>query len=301
MNQKYVIAVVGPTASGKTKLAIDIATQFKTSVVSFDSRQCFKELHIGVAAPAIEEMGDVPHFFIKSHSVHQVVTAAVFEQYALGVLDDLFRSNNMVVAVGGTGLYLQTLLAGLDAIPTIPLEIREQLTVDLHSKGLHYLQQQLQQLDPIYFKQMDTQNTQRVLRALEVCLATSKPYSEFRKGGTATRNFTPLIVGIQPPRMQLYQQINARVLQMVKNGLVQEVEQLLPLKHLNALQTVGYSELFAYLQGETSLPFAIEKIQQHTRNYAKRQLTWFNRNASIHWMETPNVERALAWANAHLE
>lgn len=271
------ILIGGPTASGKTALAIAVAKHYGTEIISADSRQCYRELHIGVARPSEEELAAVPHHFIASHSIHDKVTAASFEQYALEKAAALFHKYDHIVMVGGTGLYLKAFTEGLDAIPEVPQEIQEAIAVGYATGGLPWLQGQLQKDDPEFFAKGEIKNPHRMIRALEVLRATGKSILTYRKGERAVRPFSLVKMALNPPRPLLYQRINDRVTAMMQTGLLDEVKSLLPYRHLPALQTVGYQELFDHLQGIGSLAAAVEHIQRNTRNYAKRQVTWFRK------------------------
>ncbi len=269
---------------GKTAAAIQVAQQLNAEIISADSRQCFRELDIGVARPAAEELQAVPHHFIASHSIHQAVTAADFEQYALDKAGQLFRKNNYVVMVGGTGLYIKAFIEGLDLIPDIPPDLRQEIITQYNQQGLSWLQQQVAAKDPLYYATGEIQNPQRLMRALEVITATGTSITQFQTRKKQTRPFNIIRFGLELPREQLVQRINERVDRMMEQGLLSEVEQLLPYRHLNALQTVGYKELFDYMDGLLSLPEAVERIKVNTRQYAKRQMTWFKRDEAIHWL-----------------
>ena len=280
---KTVILIAGPTAAGKTALAIELARWLNTCILSADSRQCFRELNIGVAKPTVEELQLVNHYFINSNSIDETVTAASYEQYALEVSDEVFINNDTLIVVGGTGLYIKAFLEGMDMIPAVDESIRNQLTALYNTNGFEWLQQQLMQKDPLYAAEGEMQNPQRMLRALEVMEASGTSIVRYQKGNKKQRNFSVIKIGADLPREELYNRINARVDAMMKEGLLQEAEQLQHQQHLNALQTVGYRELFDYFNGVITLDKAIDKIKQNTRHYAKRQLTWFKRDEEIHW------------------
>lgn len=280
---KTVILIAGPTAAGKTALAIELARWLNTCILSADSRQCFRELNIGVAKPTVEELQLVNHYFINSNSIDETVTAASYEQYALEVSDEVFINNDKLIVVGGTGLYIKAFLEGMDMIPTVDESIRNQLTALYNTNGFEWLQQQLMQKDPLYAAEGEMQNPQRMLRALEVMEESGTSIVRYQKGNKKQRNFSVIKIGADLPREELYNRINARVDAMMKEGLLQEAEQLQHQQHLNALQTVGYRELFDYFNGVITLDKAIDKIKQNTRHYAKRQLTWFKRDEEIHW------------------
>lgn len=284
--QNQLIVIAGPTAVGKTDFAIEIAKYFNTEIISADSRQCFRELNIGVARPTIDELCQVPHHFIASHSISENINAAWYEQYALDLLQVLFQKHKTVVLVGGTGLYIKALLEGLDNMPDIPDAIREKVIDIYFQKGLEALHKILElQHDP-FIEKGEMLNPQRVMRAVEVLLHTGKSIIEFKRGVKAHRSFTTYFFGLEMDRSLLYQRINARVDAMIHGGLLKEVEELLLYKHLNALQTVGYKELFSYLENECSLDFAIEEIKKNTRHYAKRQMTWFKKQQGVAWLNT---------------
>ncbi len=277
----YVIA--GPTAVGKTAAAIRLAQRLQVPIVSADSRQCYTELGIGVAKPSAEELQAVPHYFINSHSIHEEMNAGLYEQYALNVVTTLLQQFGSVVMVGGTGLYVKAFCEGIDAMPAIDAAIREQLLQQYQLEGLPWLQQQIQQRDPAFWAVAEQQNPQRLLRALEVVTATGQSITQFRVQQKQIRPFAIQKIGLELPRTHLYERINQRVVNMVASGLVAEAEQLYTYKHLNALQTVGYKELFDYFDGHCTLPQAIEQIKTNTRHYAKRQMTWFKKDPDVVW------------------
>lgn len=286
MLKPTVYIVVGPTAVGKTKYAIELAQNLKTEIISADARQCYQELNIGVARPSELELATVPHHFIASHSIQDTVNAGVFEQYALAKTETLLAQYGSVVMVGGTGLYIKAFVEGMDQIPTIDPAIRLQIQEDVSNKGMVWLQAQIQKMDPEYWAMADQgeqQNTQRLSRALEVMIGTGQSILRFQQQQKKTRPFNIQKIGLELPREQLYERINQRVLQMVETGLEEEVKSLLPQFHLNALQTVGYQEWLPYFKGEQSRDEVIQAIQQNTRHYAKRQMTWFKKDTSIEW------------------
>lgn len=302
------IVIVGPTAIGKTSLSIELATYFSCPVISADSRQFFKEMHIGTAKPAPEEMQGVPHYFIDSHSVTELYNVGKFEADVIGLLEELFTTNETIVMVGGSGLYIDAVCNGFDELPEASKEIREKVNTLYESQGIEGLQQLLKQLDPVYFEQVDKQNPQRLGRALEVCLVSGKRYSDLRKETSKVRDFSPVKIGLNTSRELLYDRINKRVDQMMQQGLLDEVKKLLPYKQLNALQTVGYKELFDFLseteershtpeQYEMLLKQAADRIKQNTRRFAKRQLTWFRRDEEIKWFEPHEFENILTYIN----
>ncbi len=291
--QKKVIIIAGPTAVGKTTVAIHMAKHFATEIISADSRQCYKELNIGVARPSAIELDTVPHHFIASHSIQEEVTAATFEEYALQKVNRLFKEHDVVIMVGGTGLYIKAFCEGLDAIPAIDASIRESITKNYEAKGITWLQNELQKKDADYATQGGMQNPQRMMRALEVVESTGQSILSFQKGNKATRDFNIIKIGLELPREELNRHINTRVEAMMAISLLGEVRSLQPSRHLNALQTVGYAELFDHLDGKTSLQQAIENIKTHTRQYAKRQMTWFKKDTGIIWFAPAQVDEMI--------
>ncbi len=283
MHKNTVIIVCGPTAVGKTSFAIELARALQTDIISSDSRQCYSELNIGVAKPTIAALQSIHHHFINSHSITDEVNAAVYEQYALKAALTIFLSNNVAVMVGGTGLYIKAFCQGLDNIPTIDPAIRKQIAENYAQFGLEYLQHELSAKDPEFWAFAEQQNPQRLMRALEVLRSTGQSITYFRNGVQAERPFNIIKIGLELPREQLYQRINERVDVMIQQGLVDEVKLLQSKQHLNALQTVGYSEIFDFLKGKIDLNEAIANIKTNTRHYAKRQMTWFKKDPGIHW------------------
>lgn len=283
--QKTVIIIVGPTASGKTALSLQLAAHYKTSIISADSRQCYKELNIGVAKPPETTLQSVKHYFINSHSIHDNVNAQVFEEYALQAAEEILADNDVAIMVGGTGMYIKAFCEGLDVIPEINTSVRESVIQQYKQQGLTWLQHEVKEKDPAFWQQAEQQNPQRLMRALEVITTTGISITEFRRREKKTRGFQIKKIGINLPKQQLHENINARVDEMISEGLVEEVRSLLPYKNINALQTVGYKEVFDYLEEKCSLPEAIEKIKTNTRQYAKRQLTWFKKDKEIEWVE----------------
>ena len=281
--KKTCIVITGPTAVGKTALAISLAQHFSTQIISADSRQCYKELSIGVAKPSTEELQSITHHFIDSHSIHENVNAGIFEKYALNKIAEIFASNDIAIMVGGTGLYVKTFCEGLDEIPMVLPGVREQITSDYNANGLVWLQQEVELIDPIYCIKGEMQNPQRLMRALEVKLSTGKSIVEFQSQQKIIRDFNIIKIGLELPREDLYKRINLRVDKMLEDGLLDEVKDLVNFHQLNALQTVGYKELFDYLDNKTSFVTAVEAIKINTRHYAKRQLTWFKKDETIEW------------------
>ena len=297
---KFLIIIAGPTAVGKTAVAIAIASHFDTEIISADSRQVYKELSIGVARPSEEELKAVKHHFIASKSVHDYYSAGEYERECMALLDTLFRIKNIVVMCGGTGLYIKAVCDGFDEIPEVGSEIREQLNAELEKSGIEPLQKRLEQLDPETFATMDIQNSQRVIRALEVCIGSGMPFSAFRKGKKEKRNFTPVKICLNTNKEELYRRIDHRVDGMMQKGLLEEAKAIYPYKNNNALQTVGYKELFDHFDGIISLDEAVEKIKQHTRNYAKRQLTWFRKDKAFTWFEPGETSNIIQFINSQM-
>ena len=284
MSSKKLVVVVGPTAIGKTKLGIGLAKHFKTEVISSDSRQFFKEMRIGTAVPSVEELSAVPHHFIQHISIHQSYSVGDFEKEALLLIDKLFQTNDYVVMVGGSGLYTDAVVHGLDEFPEVPSEIRVALNTKMEEEGIESLQEELKEKDPSYYNRVDLMNPHRLIRALEVSRATGLPYSSFLKKASVKRSFETIYVGITAEREVIYNRINQRVDLMMQDGLLEEVKSLYNHRHLNALQTVGYKEIFRFLDGEIELEFALEEIKKNTRRFAKRQLTWLRKNPEILWV-----------------
>ena len=281
---KTCLVIAGPTAVGKTPVAVALAQHFNTEIISADSRQCYKELNIGVAKPSPEQLQQVKHWFINSHSIQDEVNAGVFEEYALKKADEIFEKNKVAVMVGGTGLYIKAFCEGMDEVPVIDPSIRQEIISNFKNNGLAWLQNEVEKIDPIYFSKGETKNPQRMMRALEVKLSTGKSIIEFRSHEKKERGFNIIKIGLELPKEQLHQNINKRVDEMVDNGLLDEVKSLTSFKHLNALQTVGYKELFDHLEGNVSLDNAIEQIKINTRQYAKRQMTWFKKDKDVKWI-----------------
>jgi tRNA dimethylallyltransferase len=278
-----VIVICGPTAVGKTAAAIQLAQQLGTQIISADSRQCYREMNIGVAKPTPQELLTVNHYFINSHSIHEDVNAAIFKQYALSAVDKILAHKPVAVMVGGTGLYIKAFCEGLDAIPEVDEKVRQDIISNYQNHGLEYLQTEIQQKDPAFWSTAEQQNPQRLMRALEVVISTGQSITSFRKGIKEERPFKIIKIGLELPREVLYNQINTRVDDMIAAGLVEEARELLPYKNTNALQTVGYRELFDYFEGTVSYEKAVENIKTNTRHYAKRQLTWFKKDPEIKW------------------
>ncbi|OYQ31864.1 tRNA (adenosine(37)-N6)-dimethylallyltransferase MiaA [Flavobacterium cyanobacteriorum] len=284
-NRKYLITIIGPTAIGKTALGIEVAKHFSCEIISADSRQFFQEMSIGTAVPSAEELAAASHHFIQNKSIFEEYTVGDFERDAIAKLDELYQANDFAVMVGGSGLYIDAVLKGFDDFPDIDPTVRENIIADYKTKGIEYLQEELQRLDPAYYGRVAKENPQRMMRALEVSIGSGRPYSSFLNIKKNSRAFTPLIIGLEADRAAMYDRINRRVDIMIENGLIEEARTLYPHKKLNALQTVGYRELFSYFDGEISLEFAIEEIKKNTRRFAKRQMTWFKRTEGTVWLD----------------
>jgi tRNA dimethylallyltransferase len=288
---KYLITIIGPTAIGKTSLSIALAKQFQCEIISCDSRQFFKEMRIGTAVPTDLELAAAPHHFIQNKSIFENYSVGDFEKEAIAKLNELFKTNDFAILVGGSGLYVDAILKGFDSFPDIDTSVREKVNENYEQHGISYLQDQLALLDSNYFKKISLenpqtlQNPQRMMRFVEVCIGTGKPYSSFLNQAKNNRNFTPIIIGLEAERSVMYDRINQRVDIMINDGLLAEAEQLYPHKELNALQTVGYRELFAHFDGESTLDFAIDEIKKNTRRFSKRQLTWFKRTENTQWFD----------------
>ena len=290
MSTKYLIVIVGPTGSGKSDLAIEIAERYGAPIISTDSRQFYRGIPIGTAQPDAEQLQRVEHHFIASHDLKQEFNCGAYETEALAKLDELYRKHDVVVAVGGSGLYIKALCEGMDSLPEAEPELREELARRLRSEGLESLCEELRQRDPAYYEEVDRNNPARVLRALEVCISTGLPYSSMRTGEKRQRPFNIIKLGIDMERERLYERINRRVDVMMQMGLEQEARAVYHLRTLNSLQTVGYREMFDYFDGTISREEAIELIKRNSRRYAKRQMTWFRRDEEIKWVDTANKQ-----------
>ena len=287
---KTLLVIAGPTAVGKTNLCVRLATRLQTDIVSADSRQLYRELHIGTAKPSPTEMAGVTHHFIDSYSIHDPVNAGRYERECLTVLESLFQHKDVVILSGGTGLYINAVCAGLDDLPPTDPAVRQHLLDRLNQEGLAPLQAELRRLDPVYAQTADLQNPIRVTRALEVCLASGEPYSSFRRAQPVARPFRSVLIALDRPRDELYARIDARMDAMLMAGLVDEVRSLIPYRHLSALQTVGYQEVFPYLSGDYDYDEMVRLLKRNSRRYAKRQLTWFRNQANYHWFGPDDEE-----------
>lgn len=302
---KYLITIIGPTAIGKTSLSIVLANYFKCEIISCDSRQFFKEMTIGTAVPSKSELETVKHHFIQNKSIFENYTVGDFEKEAITKLEELFLTNDYAIVVGGSGLYVDAILKGFDEFPEIEASVRTTINTNYEKLGIGYLQQNLEVLDPNYYQTLSIenpqtlQNPQRMMRFVEVCIGSGKPYSSFINQKQNSRSFTPILIGLEADRKVIYNRINQRVDIMINDGLLAEAKTLFPNKELNALQTVGYRELFSYFDREISLEFAIDEIKKNTRRFSKRQLTWFKRNENTKWFdfETP-YETVVAYINS---
>ncbi|GAB4238538.1 MAG: tRNA (adenosine(37)-N6)-dimethylallyltransferase MiaA [Ekhidna sp.] len=299
-HKPLLISVVGPTAVGKTAVAIEIAKKYQTEIVSADSRQFYKEMEIGTAKPTPEELSQVPHHFVNSHTIKQHYSAGEFGRDAEKVLNRIFAERRVVVLVGGSTLYLKALWEGFDEMPEVDAQIREALNSEFRKIGLEPLLNELQQKDEAYYNQVDRNNHQRVIRALEVIRATNKPFSSFRKASTKERHYQNLKIGLNMGRSELFDRINRRIDIMIKKGLFEEAASLQAYKHQNALQTVGYSEIFDFLDGAYDQDEAIRLLKRNSRRYAKRQLTWFNRYDDIHWFHPQKLNEIFSLIDSHL-
>lgn len=293
--QKNLIIITGPTAIGKTGLAVFIAKELNTEIISFDSRQFYKEMKIGTAVPTEEELAEVPHHFIQNLSIHDEYSVGDFEKDALEKIEELFQKYDSVVMVGGSGLYEKAVTEGLDVFPEVDASVREELIKDLNEFGISNLQEELKISDPEYYEKVDLNNHQRIIRALEICRGTGQTFTSFRKNNLEPRNFNVIKIGLELPRQEIYDRINQRVDLMMDSGLLDEVKSLYKFKNLNSLQTVGYRELFDYLDGKISLNFAVEEIKKNTRRYAKRQLTWYRKDEKVKWFSPFEKEKVLGY------
>lgn len=287
------LVIAGPTAVGKTALCVELAQKLHTEIISADSRQFYRELSIGTAKPTQEEQGGIKHHFIDSHSIQEYFSPGDFEREALILLEKLFQKHEVVILTGGSGLYIKALLEGLDEMPEVDLSLREQLMQQLSSEGIAPLWEQLQRLDPAYAAQVDQQNPQRIVRALEVCLSTGKPYSDFRKKQSADRPFQAIKICLDRPREELYARIDQRMDQMLAQGLVQEAIQYQDFQHLYALKTLGYKEVYGHLRGEYDEAEMIRLLKRNSRHYAKKQLTWFRHQGEFRFMHPEEARNQL--------
>jgi len=298
MNSKPTLLVIlGPTGVGKTNISLRLAERFACPIVSSDSRQFYRELKIGTAAPTEDQLNRATHFFIGSHSIFDEYNAGQYESDAMKLLDELFQKQEIVMLVGGSMMYIDAICNGMDDIPTVDAEIRSFWQKQYANFGLEFIQNELKRLDPKHYQEVDLLNPKRIMHALEICNMTGRPYSELRTGQRKERPFDILKIGLNRPRAELYERINARVDEMMTDGLLEEARQFYEYRHLNTLNTVGYKELYEYMSGNWTLEFAVSMIRQDSRRYAKRQLTWFNRDKEIHWFHPDEEERIMEFVN----
>lgn len=281
---KTLLLILGPTGVGKTELSLRVAEHFGCPILNCDSRQVFRAIPIGTAAPTAEEQARVKHYFVATRELEEDYNAGQYERDAIALMEELFLTHDTLVMTGGSMLYADAVCYGLDDLPAVPETVRRQVQQAYENQGLAWLQSEVQRLDPDYWNEVDRQNPARLIHCVELCLTTGKPYSSLRTATTKNRPFRILKIGLERPREELYDRINRRVEQMIADGLVEEAKAVYPLRRLNSLQTVGYRELFAHFDGEYDLARAIELIQQNSRHYAKRQMTWFRRDKTIHWL-----------------
>lgn len=300
MQSSILFVLLGPTGVGKTELSFNIARLLGAPIISSDSRQIYKELKIGTAAPTQEQLLQVKHYFIGTQSIFDSYSAGQYEEDVIKLLEDLFAVNPNQLLVGGSMMYIDAVCKGFDNIPSVPEHIRKEVNEQYQQNGLEWLQQELKKVDPVHYEKVDRFNHKRMLHALEVSIATGQPYSSFCTGQTKKRPFNIVKIGLNRPRPELYERINLRVDQMIEEGLINEAEPLFPYRHLNSLNTVGYKELYQYMEGNCTLDFAIEKIKQDSRNYAKRQLTWFNADKEIHWFHPNESEKILDFVQGYM-
>ena len=293
VSKKKLILLAGPTGIGKTETAIEVAENFHSEIISADSRQIYKELKIGSAAPNKIQLNRVKHHFVGILDIHEYYNASIYEEAVLGFLENYFKRNDVVILTGGSGLYIDAVLKGIDDLPTIDPSLRKELADKYKNEGIESIRNQLKILDPVYYKQVDLKNPNRILKGIEVTLMTGKPYSSFLTNSSKKRFFSIIKTGITAPREIIYNRINQRVDEMIKKGLVEEAQSLYHFKHANALNTVGYKELFTYFDGKSTLDEAIEEIKKNTRHYAKRQLTWFTRDKEIKWFSINEKNKLL--------
>jgi tRNA dimethylallyltransferase len=299
--QPHLIVICGPTGIGKTQVAIEIASYFKTIIISADSRQIFREMSIGTAAPNEQELKRVPHFFAKSRSIHEPFNASIYENEVIRLLEERFKENPLIVMAGGSGLYIDAVCNGIDDLPTIDKKIRERWHLVLNEQGIVVLQEKVKEVDPEYYNQVDINNPKRLQKAIEVFEMTGKPYSSFLTKSKKERPFKIIKLAINTEREELYRLINRRVDKMLENGLMDEVRNLYQYRNLLPLKTVGYSELFDYFDGKLSLDEAVTKIKDHTRAYARRQITWFRRDKSVKWFEPSETEAMILYIEKQIK
>jgi tRNA dimethylallyltransferase len=298
---KHLIIITGPTAIGKTRVAIETANFFNTEIVSADSRQIYRELNIGTAVPSKAELNSIKHHFVHSHSIQDTYNASRFETEAMELLEDLFKKYDVVVLTGGSMLYIDAICKGIDTMPDVDPELRQNLKNSLKENGIESLRVQLKKLDPDYYRQVDLKNPARIVHALEICLMTGRPYSSFRTSPNKERPFSILKIGLDCNRAELHHRINQRVDKMVEAGLEEEAHGVYPLKHLNSLNTVGYREFFAHFNGEITKEKAIELIKRNSRRYARKQLTWFRKDAEMNWFTPQDSAKIIKFIQNKIE
>lgn len=296
---KRLVVLLGPTGVGKTELSLSLAEHLKSPILSADSRQLYADLQIGTAAPTADQLARVKHYFVGTLHLTDYYSAAQYEADVIREMERLFLDHDSLLLTGGSMMYIDAVCKGIDDIPTIDEETRRYMMEHYQKDGLEALQQELKELDPEHYEIVDLKNPKRVIHALEICRMTGKTYTSFRKAEIKERPFEVLYIGLNRPREELFQRINSRVDQMMADGLLQEVQQVLPYRNENSLNTVGYKELFAYLDGNCTLDFAIEKIKKNTRVYAKKQLTWFKKNEQIHWFHPDEKEKIIRFIDEH--
>lgn len=294
------LVIVGPTAVGKTELCLKLAKKFNSEIISCDSRQFYREMNLGTAKPSQEELDQVLHHLIDSHSIFEEYDVKQYESDVLAILDKLYQKSNMVLLTGGSGMYADIITQGMDSIPDISPKIREEVIRLYQQNGLEWLQNQVSTHDPIYFAQVDRQNPQRLMRALEVCLGTQQPYSNFRQKKKVERPFVSIKIGLDRDREELYQRIDDRMDQMIEKGLFEEAESLFPYRNLNALQTVGYTEIFDFMEGVYDRVEAIRLLKRNSRRYAKRQMTWFRKDPEIQWFHPDQFNQIIDFISAQM-
>jgi tRNA dimethylallyltransferase len=287
------IVVLGPTGVGKSTVSVQLAKHYQTEIISADSRQLFHELTIGTAVPSAEDLKSIPHHFIQTKSIHDYYNVSEYETEAIQLIDQLFHSKNPLILTGGSMLYVDTICKGIDDIPTVDPEIRDEVIRWYNENGIEALRQRLLELDPEYYRQVDLNNPKRLLHAIEICLMSGKSFTSFRTNTIKERPFRILKIGINQDRKILYERINERVLKMIEDGLLEEAKTVYPYRNLNSLNTVGYKELFTYFDGNCSLDEAVDLIQRNTRKYARKQLTWFRRDQDIKWFEPEQISEII--------
>ena len=300
-NKKYLLVLLGPTGVGKTEISLNIAEFYGCPIVSSDSRQFYRELKIGTAAPNDDQLSRVKHYFIGSHSIFDEYNAGQYELDVIDLLKKLFLENDVVLLVGGSMMYIDAVCKGIDDIPNVDAKTREFWKREYEEKGLEYIQNELLRLDPKHYQEVDLQNYKRVMHALEICTITGKPYSDVRTGIRKTRDFEIVKIGLNRPRPELYERINKRVEIMLEEGLLEEAKHFFEFRHLNTLNTVGYKEIYDFLDGKWPLDFAVNMIQQDSRRYAKRQLTWFNRDKEIQWFHPDNENEIFEYLQSKIK